>query len=983
MPTQDSFLSGANIDFIEGLYARWLENPTSVDASWRELFSQSGGGRPLTLDTGQTRATNGHRPVPASSGNGAPAQAILVAAPAVSAADMGLQARVDQTLYAFRLRGHLLAQLDPLGRPRPPLEHAADLAMVTDQAFSPAELEQVVDSSGVFAGEPRVRLRDLLDRLRRTYCGRIGVEFMTLLDSDRRRWLIPRMEHTENRANLSAKEQRHILEKLTVAETFESFIHTKYQGAKRFSIDGGESLIPMLDTLLDVGGELGLTEVVIGMAHRGRLNVLANILGKSPDQIFSEFNGPSDPKSYVARGDVKYHMGFSSDWTSSQGKRIHLSLAFNPSHLEFVHPVVEGRVRAKQTRLGTQDRRSQALPLVIHGDAAMAGQGVVAETLNLSRLSGYDTGGTVHLVVNNQLGYTTLPQDARSSIYCTAVAQMLDIPIFHVNGDDPEACVHVMRLATEYRQQFQSDVVVDLVCFRRYGHNEGDEPSYTQPLMYEEIRKHPPVAVLYAQQLEKKERLSAAEAERIREDAKEHFQSAYLRAKEKPLIADPSANEGVWKGFRGGPEKDVPEVRTAIPRERAAALVERLSQVPEGFTPLRQMTKILERRLAMAKGELPLDWGTAESLTYASLLTEKVHVRLTGQDTERGTFGHRNAVLHDARTGATYTSLGHLEKGQALFEVFNSPLAEVGCMGFEFGYSLDYPDALVLWEAQFGDFANGAQVIIDQFIVAAEQKWRRLSGLVLLLPHGYEGAGPEHSSARLERFLDMSAEDNIQVCYPTTAAQLFHVLRRQALRSWRKPLVVMTPKSLLRREEAASPLSAFSEAGWQRVIGDVAEEDPTRISRLLLCSGKVAFDLMARRTQTNDRSVALARVEQLYPVPRLELEALVKRYPSLRELIWVQEEPRNMGAWRFMRSHLAELAATAALPVSVRYVGRVESPSPATGFLKTHELEQHQLVDEAFARGTPEWPSSSPSQPWANPSPRRWWASGTRRWATR
>jgi 2-oxoglutarate dehydrogenase E1 component len=950
MPTQDSFLTGANIDFIEGLYARWLEDPASVDASWQDLFAQSGGGRPLTADAGVPKLANG-RP-PATNGNGAPVHRLSVEAPAISAANMGLQARVDQTLYAFRLRGHLLAQLDPLGRPRPALEHAADLAMVTDQAFSPAELEQMVDGSGVFAGERRVRLRDLLDRLRRTYCGRIGVEFMTLLDSDRRRWLIPRMEHTENRADLSAAEQRHILEKLTIAETFESFIHTKYQGAKRFSIDGGESLIPMLDTLLDVGAEFGLTEAVIGMAHRGRLNVLANILGKSPDQIFSEFNGPADPRSYVARGDVKYHMGFSSDWTSSRKKRIHLSLAFNPSHLEFVHPVVEGRVRAKQTRLATPDRRRQVLPLVIHGDAAMAGQGVVAETLNLSRLRGYDTGGTVHLVVNNQLGYTTCPEDARSSIYCTAVAQMLDIPIFHVNGDDPEACVHVMRLATEYRQQFESDVVVDLVCFRRYGHNEGDEPGYTQPVMYEQIRRHPPVAVLYAQELEKKERLTAEDAEKIRDGAKEHFQSAYLRAKEKPLIADPSANEGVWKGYRGGPEKDVEDVWTAISPERATQLVGHLARVPEGFAPLRQMTKILDRRLAMAKGEQPLDWGTAESLAYASLLTEKVHVRLTGQDTERGTFGHRNAVLHDVRTGATYTPLSTLEAGQALFEVFNSPLSEVGCVGYEFGYSLDYPDALVLWEAQFGDFANGAQVIIDQFIVAAEQKWRRLSGLVLLLPHGYEGAGPEHSSARLERFLDMSAEDNIQVCYPTTAAQLFHLLRRQALRSWRKPLVVMTPKSLLRREEAASPLSSFTAGNWQRVIGDGEVADAKGVTRLLLSSGKVAFDLMARRAETKDASVALARVEQLYPVPRVELEALVKLYPSLRELIWVQEEPRNMGAWRFMRSHLADLAATAALPVSVRYVGRVESPSPATGFLKTHELEQKLLVDEAFARGT-------------------------------
>ncbi len=953
MATQDTFLTGANIDFIEGLYARWLEDPHSVDASWRELFQRSGGGRPLTSDTPRT---NGHDTTAGAkrNGNGAAAMAPAVEAPApaMSSADMGLQARVDQTLYAFRLRGHLLAQLDPLGRPRPRLEHAADLAMVSDRAFTSEELEQVVDGNGVFAEGRRVRLRDLLDRLRRTYCGRIGVEFMTLLDSDRRRWLMPRMEHTENRATLSAAEQRIILEKLTIAETFEAFIHTKYQGAKRFSIDGGESLIPMLDTLLDVGGQLGLTEVVIGMAHRGRLNVLANILGKSPDQIFSEFNGPADPQSYVSRGDVKYHMGFSSDFTTRAGNRIHLSLAFNPSHLEFVHPVVEGRVRAKQTRLGTDDRRRQVLPLVIHGDASMAGQGVVAETLNLSRLRGYDTGGTVHLVVNNQLGYTTTPEEGRSSIYCTAVAQMLDIPIFHVNGDDPEACVHVMRLATEYRQQFQSDVVVDLVCYRRYGHNEGDEPSYTQPLMYEQIRSHPPVGQLYAKALEQKQRLSAEDAEAIREGAKNHFQSAYLRAKEKSQLADPSANEGWWKGFRGGPEKGVQEVPTAISAERARSLLQHLSRVPEGFTPLRQMAKILERRGQMARGELPLDWGSAENLAYASLLTQKVHVRLTGQDTERGTFGHRNAVLHDARTGATFTALSAIETGQAVFEVFNSPLSETGCMGFEFGYSLDYPDALVLWEAQFGDFANGAQVIIDQFIVAAEQKWRRLSGLVLLLPHGYEGAGPEHSSARLERFLDMSAEDNIQVCYPTTAAQLFHLLRRQALLPWRKPLVVMTPKSLLRREEASSLLQAFTGGDWQRVLPDPVDTNPAAVSRLLLCSGKVAFDLMAHRALASDTSVGIGRIEQLYPVPRAELEALVQRYPSLRELIWVQEEPRNMGAWRFMRSHLAELAATARQPVSVSYVGRVESPSPATGFLKTHELEQHQLVQEAFARGT-------------------------------
>jgi len=953
MATQDSFLSGANIDFIEGLYARWLEDPGSIDASWSELFARSRGGRPLLSGNGAP-ATNGHAARTSAAGNGsAAAQALAVEPAAPSVEGMSLQKKVDQTLYAFRLRGHLLAQLDPLGRPRPRLEHAADLALVSDQAFTAAELEQMVDAGAVFEGRQRVRLRELLDRLRRTYCGRIGVEFMTLLDSERRRWLTPRMEHSENRATLSVEEQRRILDKLTIAETFESFIHTKYQGAKRFSLDGGESLIPMLDALLEVAGELGVAEVVIGMAHRGRLNVLANVLGKSPDQIFSEFNGPADPRSYVSRGDVKYHMGFSSDWTTTRGRRIHLSLAFNPSHLEFVHPVVEGRVRAKQTRLGTEDRRRKALPLVIHGDASMAGQGVVAETLNLSRLRGYDTGGTVHLVVNNQLGYTTDPEDARSSIYCTAVAQMLDIPIFHVNGDDPEACVHVMRLATEYRQQFQSDVVVDLVCFRRYGHNEGDEPSYTQPVMYEQIRKHPPVAVLYAKELEASGRLGAPEAERIRDAAKDHFQGAYLRAKERPQIADPSANEGIWKGVRGGPESGVPEVATAIPRERARALLEHLSRVPAGFTPLRQMSKILERRAAQARGELLLDWGSAENLAYASLLTEKVHVRLTGQDTERGTFGHRNAVLHDARTGATYTALASLEPGQGRFEVYNSPLSEAGCMGFEFGYSLDYPDALVLWEAQFGDFANGAQVIIDQFVVAAEQKWRRLSGLVLLLPHGYEGAGPEHSSARLERYLALCAEDNMQVTYPTSSAQFFHLLRRQALRPWRKPLVVMTPKSLLRREEASSPLEAFTSGSWRRLIADGPEVDPRPVTRLLLCSGKVFFDLDAARKAAGDASLGLARVEQLYPLPRAELEAVVARYPALREVVWVQEEPTNMGPRRFMMPHLAKIAASARQTVTLRYVGRSESPSPATGFLKTHELEQQLLVQEAIARGTP------------------------------
>ena len=965
----DTFLSGSNIDFIEGLYARWLEDPSSVDASWRELFAGNRtDGQPL-LGSGDGRAqpTNGHaaggdraavaKPV---NGNGAAAATAVAPSQVVSVGDvpaalaaMQLQARVDQTLYAFRLRGHLLAQIDPLGRPRPQMSHVADLAMASDEAFRPEELEQLVDTSEVFPDRKRVKLRELLARLRRTYCGHLGVEYMSLYDSARRRWLMPRMEHTENQLNPTRAEQRRILEKLTYADTFEAFIHTKYQGAKRFSVDGGESLLPMLDTMLELGGELGVEEVVVGMAHRGRLNVLTNVLGKSPDQIFSEFNGPVDPRKFMGRGDVKYHLGFSSDVTTSGGKRIHLSLAFNPSHLEFVHPVVEGRARAKQEQLEIQDRR-KVLPLVIHGDAAMAAQGVVAETLNLSRLRGYDTGGTVHLVINNQLGYTTDPEDARSSIYCTAVAEMLDIPIFHVNGDDPEACVHAMRLATEYRQKFQSDVVIDLVCFRRYGHNEGDEPSYTQPLMYEAIRHHPPVSELYAKTLAAQGRVSPEEAEALREEAKRHFLQAYNQAKETPALREPSAYEGLWKGYRGGPEEGIQDPETGVPETTVGPLLEHLAHVPQGFTPLRQMGKILERRAAMARGEIPLDWSAGENLAYATLLKSGTHVRLTGQDTERGTFGHRNAVLHDVKTGVTYTPLQDLGPGAAPFEVYNSPLSETGCMGFEFGYSLDYPDALVLWEAQFGDFANGAQVIIDQFIVAAEDKWRRLSGLTLLLPHGYEGAGPEHSSARLERFLAMAAEDNIQVCYPTSSAQVFHLLRRQAIRPWRKPLVVMTPKSLLRREEATAPLSAFTSGKFQRLISDPPASGEARVTRLLLCTGKVAYDLLAARAKAADDTVAIARLEQLYPFPEAQLAREIARYPALEELVWVQEEPENMGAWAFVLPRLSARVSAKGRKLPLRYAGREASASPATGFQKTHELEQMLLIDAALSRGQPD-----------------------------
>ena len=929
---QDSFLSGSNIDFIEGLYARFLEDPSSVDPSWRALFERYGReGRPLVT-------------------NGKTAGALLrpSAAPPPSVEGMGLQARVDQTIYAFRLRGHLLAQLDPLGRPRPVLEHIADLGMVSSSHFSEAELEQWVDSNGVFE-EKQVRLRDLLARLRRTYCDHVGVEFMHVPDSRRRRWLLNRMEHSENRIDPSPKEQRWILCKLSYAITFENFLHTKYVGAKRFSLDGGESLIPMFDSFLERAGALDVHEVVIGMAHRGRLNVLANVLGKSRSEIFSEFEGPKDPSAYLNRGDVKYHLGFSSEHLTQAGQKIHLSLAFNPSHLEAVDPVVAGRVRAKQDR-AEDESRTRGVAFVIHGDASFAGQGVVAETLNLADLPDYRIGGTVHLILNNQIGFTTEPQELYSSIYCTAVARMLSIPIFHVNGDDPEACVHVMRLATEYRQTFHSDVVVDLVCFRRYGHNEGDEPSFTQPKMYELIRAHPTVRQLYADELIRRGRISAEDAEAIQQQCWNEFQEAYAKARKESQLREPSFLEGLWKNYRGGPEGSAPDVETGVAEAHLSALLTKLSTPPEGFSPHPKIARVLQTQLSMAEGKQPLDWAAAEGLAYATLATEGYRVRLSGQDTQRGTFSHRHAVLYDVKTGETYDRFQNLSSVQADCLIFNSPLSEMGCLGFEYGYSLDYPDGLIAWEAQYGDFANEAQVIIDQFIAAAEDKWKRLSGIALFLPHGYEGQGPEHSSARLERFLALSAEDNMQICYPTTAAQIFHLLRRQVIRPWRKPLVIMWPKSLLRRQEVTSPLGELTSGTFRRLIAD--EADPNRVSRLLLCSGKIYYDLRQGLSATKDPAIRIARIEQLYPLPSEEILGLLKSMPNLDELYWVQEEPRNMGAWRYISNrleHLLERLERA--PTHRAFVGRVESASPATGFHEAHLLEQKLIVDEALRRG--------------------------------
>ncbi|MFO0600926.1 MAG: 2-oxoglutarate dehydrogenase E1 component [Myxococcaceae bacterium] len=951
-PSGDSFLTGANIDFIEALYSRFLADPQAVEPSWRDLFSTlQREGKPLIIDglvlpTPKKNGANGHAAV-----NGK------------STEDMTLQSKLDQTVIAFRMRGHLLAQLDPLGVPRAPLDHVADLGLTNPNHFSDAELNAQVSPLDTF-DEARVPLKRVLERLRRTYSSHIGVEWGQMYNSERRRWLMRKMEHSENTTQFSQAEQARILRKLTEAELFETTMHTKFPSQKRFSAEGGEVQVAMINEFLELGGTLGVKEVVFGMAHRGRLNVLANILGKPAEEIFAEVVGPSDPKAYLNRHDVKYHMGYSRDLVTGAGNKIHLTMAFNPSHLGFVHPVVEGRVRAKQDRAGGgADAKRAIVPFVIHGDAAFAGQGLVPETLNLSGLDAYDTGGTVHLIINNQIGYTTTAEQGRTPLYCTGQAAMLDIPIFHVNGDDPEACVHVMRLATEYRQKFATDVVIDLVCYRKYGHNEGDEPRFTQPKMYELITTRKTVRALYAAELATKNALAADASKKLYDEVSAQFVEAFNKSKTQSLVKDPDHLHGVWSKFNGGADKDTPQAPTGVAIASLKKFLEPLAKTPEGFVLHPNVQKgVIDKRQKMLKDEEQVDWGTGETLAYATLLDAGYRIRVTGQDTERGTFAHRQAVLHDQKTGQQAFPLGAINP--KLATVVNSPLSEMACMAFEYGYSLDAPDALIAWEAQFGDFANNAQVMIDQFLAASEDKWKRMSALTLLLPHGYEGAGPEHSSARLERFLELAAEDNMQVCYPTNAAQVFHLLRRQVVRPIRKPLVVMTPKSMLRAPYSSSPWSAFASGSFLRVIGETNTDldfskspvapvatniDPRKVTRVLLCSGKVYYDLVGHRFTAKNTTTAIVRLEQLYPLPEAELRETLNAYPSLKEVFWVQEEPKNSGAWRYLLEPLMHLTGELKTSPKLKYVGRPESASPATGFLSTHQYEQKLLVEEAFS----------------------------------
>ena len=955
-PTAD-LPGNLSLAYAEELYARFLSDPGAVDRDWREYFERvapsdrnQGSGFADRPQTAPERRQGGlFRAGQAVEGQSAalPANPAPDSAGATSARELAdLQDRVDQLVRAYRVRGHLLADLDPLGLPRP---EQPELEM-SYYGLGEADLDRTVSARTIF-GTGSATLRQVLERLSNTYCRSIGVQFMHIDDLKVKNWLTDRMEGTENRLVFTRAEQTRILTALTDAVIFEEFLQKKFLGAKRFSLEGGESLIPLLDMAIEEAARHGVQEIILGMAHRGRINVLANTLRKPPAEIFFEFED-SNPEAHFGRGDVKYHLGYSSDVETSDGHKVHLSLCFNPSHLEFVNPVALGRVRAKQDRYKDIQRKG-GMALLIHGDAAFIGQGVAQETLNLSQLEGYRTGGTVHVIVNNQVGFTTGPHAARSCTYATDVAKMMQIPIFHVNGEDPEAVMQVVRLALQFRNAFARDVVIDMYCYRRYGHNEGDEPEFTQPLMYKAIKARKSVREGYLERLLDGSEITREEAERIATERRSVLETHLTEARKEEFRKKSQTQGGVWQEYHGGKDADCPRVQAKITRDDLRTILEGLTTLPDDFTPHPKIERILQQRREMATGERPLDWAAGEALAFADLSLRGHPVRLTGQDVERGTFSQRHAVLHDYTDGHETRPLANLSPEQARIEIENSPLSEVGVVGFEYGYSLDTPNALVAWEAQFGDFVNVAQVIIDQFLVSAEAKWNRLSGLVLLLPHGFEGQGPEHSSARLERFLSMAAEDNIQVVQPTTPAQIFNVLRRQVLRPWRKPLVVMTPKSLLRHPAATSQLDDLLEGHFHRVLRDPgvvgeAKVDPASVDRILLCTGKVYYDLEKRRTELGRTDVAILRMEQLFPLAADDLRHSLDPYPANVPILWVQEEPRNMGAWPYLQT---QGALHSRVLGSHKFYGvtRRASAVPATGSGAAHRIEQNELLEQAFA----------------------------------
>ena len=933
-------LSASSLAYLEDQYARYAADPDSVDAETRSLFRQ--------LDGEQPAAEVVDRPFPRRSvfnppggGSGAPKFAAPPTAVFESQPDgtdeAGLQEKLDQLIRNYRVRGHILAQIDPLGTRRP----APPELDPHYYGFTDADRDRPIRAD-YFGGPELTTLGELVDWLRQTYCRSIGVQFMHIDSLRVRQWLQSRMERTANRLSVGREQQLRILKRLAQGVIFEEFIQKKFQGAKSFSLEGAETLIPLLDIAIDKLGDDGVREIVLGMAHRGRLNVLANIMKKDPQDIFREFED-KDPGRYLGRGDVKYHLGHSHDWHTLAGSPVHLSMCFNPSHLEFVNTVAIGRMRAKQDVYHDQDR-DKGCTILIHGDAAFIGEGIVQETLNLSELPGYTVGGTLHIIVNNQIGFTTSPDSSRSCEYATDVAKMLQIPIFHVNGEDPEAVAQALTLALDFRREFKRDVVIDMYCFRKRGHNESDEPSYTQPMMYDIIKKRRPIFEAYRDRLIQTEEISAADADQIVQEQTEKLEHELSAARSDVAKRPDEKASRLWSDYRGGPANAADEPDTSLTTERGSEILKRLCEVPEGFTPHKSLKRQLTQRLDVAAGKRDANWADAEAIAFASIVDEGHPIRMSGQDVERGTFSHRHAVWHDRKTGHTTLPISRFATDESDIEIVNSPLSEAGVLGFEYGYSLDRPAGLTIWEAQFGDFVNAAQVIIDQFISSAEDKWSRLSALVMLLPHGFEGQGPEHSSARLERFLQLAAEDNLIITQPSTPAQYCHMLRRQVLRQWKKPLVVMTPKSLLRLPAAGNTLTEVCETTFRKVIGDDTV-DPAGVRRVLLCSGRVYYDLAAHRKETGRTDIAIVRMEELYPMPLNDLQAALKGYGKGTEVVWVQDEPENMGAWTYLRMAFGSLMV-GQFPFS--NVSRTASASPASGSGAAHRMEQELLISQAF-----------------------------------
>ena len=934
----NTYLFGGNAPYVEEMYENYLENPGSVPDTWRDYFDAL---QHVPAVDGSNAKDVPHQPVINAFADRAKRGGTKVVVASVDAEMGRKRTAVQQLIAAYRNVGARWADLDPLKRAErakiPELEP-------TFYGFSDADQETVFDTSNTFFGKATMSLRDLMNALRETYCGSIGAEYMYITDQNHKRWWQTKLESIRSKPNFTAEKKRHILDRLSAAEGLERFLHTKYVGQKRFSLEGGESFIASMDELIQTGGTIGLQEIVIGMAHRGRLNVLVNSLGKTPADLFAEFDhtAPEDLPS----GDVKYHQGFSSD-VSTPGGPVHLSLCFNPSHLEIVNPVVEGSVRARMDRRA-DPLGKQVLPVLVHGDAAFAGQGVVLETLALAETRGYSTGGTVHIVINNQIGFTTSdPRDSRSTLYCTDVVKMIEAPVVHVNGDDPEAVVLATQLALEYRMEFQKDVVVDIICFRKLGHNEQDTPALTQPLMYKKIAQHPGTRKLYADKL-----AAQGFGDTIGDDMVKATRAALDAGKSTfdPVLTNFKSKYAVdWTPYLNTKWTDAGE--TGIPLAEWKRLATKLTTLPETITAHQLVKKVYADRAAMGRGEIPVDWGMGEHMAFASLVASGYPVRLSGEDCGRGTFTHRHAVIHDQNREkfdeGIYTPLENVAEGQAPFVVIDSILSEEAVLAYEYGYASNDPNTLVIWEAQFGDFANGAQVVIDQFIASGEVKWGRVNGITLMLPHGYEGQGPEHSSARLERFIQLSADTNMQVVQPTTASQIFHILRRQMVRTLRKPLIIMTPKSLLRAKDAASPLSEFTKGSFQTVIPENKELKADKVKRVVVCSGKVYYDLVKKREEKGIDDVAILRVEQLYPFPHKAFATELKKYPNVTDLAWCQDEPKNQGAWFFIQHYILENMSSGQ---KLGYSGRAASASPAVGYSHLHQEQQKSLIEGAFGK---------------------------------